>query len=96
MVEVDARGVASPPPRAATPPQAPSQTRSLQASRWWKPGESRKGTVVAISRWSKSPVGLLDDQSHSSSSKIERGPRSSTRPARESMKMTRVSPRSRQ
>ena len=60
--------------RAASLPQAPSQTRSLQASRWWKPGESSKGTVVASSRWSKSPLACSTIHSHSSSSTIERSP----------------------
>ena len=61
VVEVDGAPQLLGRPRAASPPQAPSQTRSFQASRWWKPGESRQGTVVAISRWSKSPLGVLDD-----------------------------------
>jgi hypothetical protein len=52
--------------------------------------------VVAITRWSKSPRVCSVTQSHSSSSTIERLPSSSTRPARESTKITRVPPRSRQ
>ena len=81
--------------RAASAPQAPPHTASFQASRWCMAGDSSHGSEVAISRWSKPPHACSSTQSHSSSSSIERLPSSSTRPARESIITSRVSPRSR-
>ena len=85
--------------RLAAPPAspwAPSQTFSFQASSRSRPGERSQGTVVATSRWSKSPSVWATIHSHSSSSTIRRAPSSSTRPARESTKTARVPLRSRQ
>ena len=42
-------------------PSAPSQTRSFQASSWWKPGESRYGTVVRDHQVVEVAVAVLDD-----------------------------------
>ena len=83
------------PLRANHRPQAPSQTRSLHASRSCSAGISRYGSLVATTRWSTSPRSRSLSHFHSSSSTIRRRSASRTRPARLSITTRRVPPKSR-